>query len=1442
MLNKYFNKISQKTFFLLAIFLAGFFGNNINAQVANDACANAVSLAVNPDFLCGAVTNGTIAGATDSGLDAPPEDNTICFGTEDDDVWYSFVATGATHSVDLINITGGTTDLYHSVWSGACGALTNLNCSDPNNSIVSGLTAGDTYYVRVYSWTGTAGQTSVFDICIGTPPPPPANDACANAVSLTVNPDFLCGAATTGTIASATDSGLDTPPEDNTICGGTEDDDVWYSFVATGATHSVDLINITGSTTDLYHSVWSGACGALTNLNCSDPNNSIVSGLTIGDTYYVRVYSWTGTAGQTSVFDICIGTPPPPPINDDCANAVSLTVNLDQLCGSVTSGTIASATDSGTDTPPEDNTICGGTEDDDVWYSFVATGTTHSIDLINITGSTTDLYHSVWSGTCGALTNLNCSDPNNSIVSGLTIGDTYYLRVYSWTATAGQTSVFDVCIGTPPAAPANDFCANAIAIATNPDQLCGSVTSGTIASATDSGTDTPPEDNTICGGTEDDDVWFTFVATATTHTVDLLNITGSTTDLYHSVWSGACGALTNLNCSDPNNSVVGGLTIGDTYYVRVYSWTATVGQTSVFDICIGALGAPPANDDCANAEILAVDVFGSCPANEIIVDNLSATTSVLIPSCGFSTTFGDVFYEVVVPASGGLLISTTTNSGTTPEVTIYDDCAGTTELFCDASVVNETITGLPAGATVYVQILQDTRGNYSFCIQEAAPLPVNDEAEDAIPLCAGESLAATNGSATVGIQEPGVPSCIGSLENTVWFSFESTAAGDPIDLTITEDGCEIGIQTVIFEGPIGGPYTEIDCNAVGPVYTLSIPAPTPNTNYFLYIDGNAGAECIFTIDITGSQLCCGPDYELVTFCELGMQDVYYVELNILDIGDNPSGYAVNIDGNAQPDITAAGTFTYGPFTNAVDANVIITGLDDGTCIIDQTLGGDCSCESQAIDAGIDVEINAGESADLEAVLGATSLGAIFIDYTVTESAVDCTLLPTGPVTNLPLGDDQVEGPIALPTSIFPNGFSFFDNVYTDIYVSSNGFVTFDPTAGSGCCTGQSIPAFGGIEDFIALFWEDLTGTGGTIDYFESGNAFVIEYDIPHLSGGNNVDGQIIIYDDGTIVINCISCASDAGTHTSGIENSDGTLGYFNSTLTNGQTTVALTGCTTFTPNYESPFCDFIGWYTDLNDTMNSLISTNLTVTVTPTTTTDYYAVTQCGDKACVDTVTVVYNNIAIMDPCTCLDNESSPNSGDGQFSEYIQINSGFSETWTVTALSNADGSNPGGGFYDPSSTVGNLIPFPSGVTFTNGLLDGIDNDGDGSTDEADEGQYYTLSGIHVDLLGYSISVENEDGITASIGNTCQYSGILRVKLGNALYVNPNTAPNQNCIFTWYKVEASGALTVVQGPSNVGSYNPTEIGTYAVEKVCDDGVASSCRNFEVDEIVDCADCD
>lgn len=130
--------------------------------------------------------------------------------------------------------------------------------------------------------------------------------------------------------------------------------------------------------------------------------------------------------------------------NDECINAVPLTVNANYACAATSPGTVSGATASNV------TTTCFGTPDDDVWFSFTATETFHRVSLINITGSTGDMYHALWSGSCGSLTLVpnSCSDPQTSDPTDLTVGEIYYLQVYTWTATPAQTSVFDVCIGT----------------------------------------------------------------------------------------------------------------------------------------------------------------------------------------------------------------------------------------------------------------------------------------------------------------------------------------------------------------------------------------------------------------------------------------------------------------------------------------------------------------------------------------------------------------------------------------------------------------------------------------------------------------------------------------------------------------------------------------------------------------------------------------------------------------------------------------------------------------------------------------------------------------------------------------------------------------------------------------------------------------------------------
>src|SRR5690606_2936235 len=171
-------------------------------------------------------------------------------------------------------------------------------------STLTGLVTGQTYFVQVYSWTSTTGQTSTFDICIGTPPPPPSNDEPCRAIALTVNSTCI---GTTGSVGSATNSGID-------ACFGTPDNDVWFSFIATNTSQTVSLFNVFGSTTDMYHAVYGPytvpdcSVNVADNISCNDSDSTDLTGLTVGATYLVQIFTYF-SGPETTSFDICVTEP-----------------------------------------------------------------------------------------------------------------------------------------------------------------------------------------------------------------------------------------------------------------------------------------------------------------------------------------------------------------------------------------------------------------------------------------------------------------------------------------------------------------------------------------------------------------------------------------------------------------------------------------------------------------------------------------------------------------------------------------------------------------------------------------------------------------------------------------------------------------------------------------------------------------------------------------------------------------------------------------------------------------------------------------------------------------------------------------------------------------------------------------------------------------------------
>ena len=358
----------------------------------------------------------------------------------------TLTATGLVEftQVEVYASTDGTCDGFT---PGTCIASAGTGASIASTSFVS--QNGTTYYIHVGTWiNGDPALTFDLSITCESPATPPANDDCSGAESLTVNSDMACDFVISGTISGATASAVDAA-----ACGGSEDDDVWYSFVATDVIQAVSLINVAGSTTDLFHSLWTGDCNALTLVagSCSDNNASIPTGLVAGQTYYIRVYTSAATALQNTTFDICVGTPPPPPANADCTGAFEITAGGEFATSPVVGSNVSSTSTSGL------TFACQTNRSNDVWYSVVVPDSGSLTIETDATSGTamTDSVISVFTGACGSLVEVGCDDDtgngNFSKVSltALTPGETLYIGVWKWGTSADgefQLSAYDASL------------------------------------------------------------------------------------------------------------------------------------------------------------------------------------------------------------------------------------------------------------------------------------------------------------------------------------------------------------------------------------------------------------------------------------------------------------------------------------------------------------------------------------------------------------------------------------------------------------------------------------------------------------------------------------------------------------------------------------------------------------------------------------------------------------------------------------------------------------------------------------------------------------------------------------------------------------------------------------------------------------------------------------
>ena len=238
---------------------------------------------------------------------------------------------------------------------------------------------------------------------VASPPPPPINDECFNAIPITV--DTICNYTTYTNIDATASFGVPAPG-----CAPYMGGDVWFSVVVPTSGHLIfDSQNQGIGSSGM--AIYSGNCGSLALINCN-ANGNINSmprinqaGLIPGSTIYIRFWKNNSTGG--GLFDLCVYDPPIP-INDNCLGAISILP--DSSCIYTLYNNQGATSSANLPAPPCANYLGG-----DVWFKVVVPATGHlvfdsqnSMGIINGSGGM-----ALYSGNCNSLILIAC-DTNSS--------------------------------------------------------------------------------------------------------------------------------------------------------------------------------------------------------------------------------------------------------------------------------------------------------------------------------------------------------------------------------------------------------------------------------------------------------------------------------------------------------------------------------------------------------------------------------------------------------------------------------------------------------------------------------------------------------------------------------------------------------------------------------------------------------------------------------------------------------------------------------------------------------------------------------------------------------------------------------------------------------------------------------------------------------------------
>ena len=397
---------------------------------ANVDCANATALTVGASCSYQTFTNEYAGNSGDGGPS--------CGFYNGSDVWFSLTVPASGKLVidqDFADLTNSAMSVY----TGSCGALVEYECDDNHSPhglmpqiVINDLTlANQTLYIQVWNANSVNGGT--FQIC-AFEPTIPANVDCANATALTVG--------TTCSYQTFTNEYAGNSGDGGPSCGFYNGSDVWFSLTVPVSGKLVidqDFADLTNSAMSVY----TGICGALVQYECDDNHspNGLMPQIVINDlalanqTLYIQVWNANSVNGGT--FQIC-AFEPTIPANVDCANAQMLPLSNANAYLFYTNEYAGSSGDG--------SPTCGFYVGTDVWFT-AEVSSTGQLTLDQIQGALMNTAMSVYTGTCGALTEYECDDntSTNGLMPKIEIDDvslasqTVYIQVWHTNSVNGGT-------------------------------------------------------------------------------------------------------------------------------------------------------------------------------------------------------------------------------------------------------------------------------------------------------------------------------------------------------------------------------------------------------------------------------------------------------------------------------------------------------------------------------------------------------------------------------------------------------------------------------------------------------------------------------------------------------------------------------------------------------------------------------------------------------------------------------------------------------------------------------------------------------------------------------------------------------------------------------------------------------------------------------------------